>query len=79
MAAVRDREAADSITADVLAYQLLVVVVALVGGIWPALFAAVLSGLTLDFLFVEPLFTVTIADPAARAVRSSSTSSSRSS
>ena len=40
-----------------LAYQLLVVVVALVGGIWPALFAAVLSGLTLDFLFVEPLYT----------------------
>lgn len=55
---------ADSITADVLAYQLLVVIVALVGGIWPALFAAVLSGLTLDFLFVEPYFTVTIADPA---------------
>ncbi|MEI3849131.1 MULTISPECIES: sensor histidine kinase [unclassified Microbacterium] len=52
-----------SITSDVLAYQLLVVVVALVGGLRPALFAAVLSGLTLDFLFVEPLFTVTIADP----------------
>lgn len=52
-----------SITSDVLAYQLLVVVVALVGGIWPALFAAILSGLTLDYLFVEPLFTVTIADP----------------
>ena len=53
----------DSITADVLAYQLLVVVVALIGGIWPALFAAVLSGLTLDYLFIEPLGTVTIADP----------------
>jgi two-component system sensor histidine kinase KdpD len=53
----------DSITTDVLAYQLLVVIVALIGGIWPALFAAVLSGLTLDFLFVEPLFTVTIDDP----------------
>ena len=53
----------ESITSDVLAYQLLVVVVALVGGIWPALFAAVLSGLTLDFLFVPPRFTVTIADP----------------
>ena len=52
-----------SITSDVLAYQLLVVVVALVGGIWPALFAAVLSGLTLDYLFVDPLFTVTISDP----------------
>ncbi|UNK70598.1 DUF4118 domain-containing protein [Microbacterium sp. H1-D42] len=52
-----------SITSDVLAYQLLVVVVALIGGIRPALFAAVLSGLTLDYLFVEPLFTVTISDP----------------
>lgn len=54
----------ESITSDVLAYQLLVVVVALVGGIWPAVFAAVLSGFTLDFLFVDPLFTVTIDDPA---------------
>ncbi|GAA2906916.1 two-component system sensor histidine kinase KdpD [Microbacterium keratanolyticum] len=53
----------ESITSDVLAYQLLVVVVALIGGIRPALFAAVLSGLTLDFLFVAPLFTVTIAHP----------------
>lgn len=52
-----------SITSDVLAYQLLVIVVALIGGIWPALFAAVLSGLTLNFLFVEPRFTVTIEDP----------------
>jgi two-component system sensor histidine kinase KdpD len=53
----------DSITTDVLAYQLLVVVVSLIGGIWPAVFAAVLSGLTLDFLFIEPLYTVTIDDP----------------
>ena len=53
----------DSITTDVLAYQLLVVVVSLIGGIWPAVFAAVLSGLTLDFLFIDPLYTITIADP----------------
>ncbi|WP_159599651.1 DUF4118 domain-containing protein [Agromyces humi] len=52
-----------SITSDVLAYQLLVIVVALVGGIWPALFAAILSGLTLNFLFIEPLYTLTIAEP----------------
>jgi two-component system, OmpR family, sensor histidine kinase KdpD len=56
-------KAPGSITSDVLSYQLLVVVVALIGGLRPALFAAVLSGITLDFLFVEPLFTVTIADP----------------
>lgn len=51
-----------SITTDVLAYQLLVVVVALVGGLWPALFAAVLSGLTLDFFFIEPLLRIKIDD-----------------
>ncbi len=54
----------DSLTSDVLAYQLLVVIVALVGGIWPAVFAALLSGLTLDFLFIDPLFTIEISDPA---------------
>jgi two-component system sensor histidine kinase KdpD len=53
----------DALTSDVLAFQLLVIVVALVGGVWPALFAAVLSGLTLDFLFVEPVYTITIAKP----------------
>lgn len=55
--------APESITTDVLSFQLLVVVVALVGGIWPALFAAVLSGLTLDYLFIEPLFTIHIHEP----------------
>ena len=53
----------DSITSDVLSYQLLVVLVALVGGIWPALFAAALSGITLDYFFVAPLHTITIAKP----------------
>ncbi|MBC7441883.1 MAG: sensor histidine kinase KdpD [Ramlibacter sp.] len=53
----------ESITGEVLSYQLLVVLVALTGGLWPALFAALLSGLTLDFFFVAPLYTVTIADP----------------
>jgi len=53
----------DSITADVLGFQLLVVAVALIGGIWPALFAAVLSGLTLDYFFVKPYLSITIAAP----------------
>jgi len=53
----------ESITSDVLSYQLLVVVVALVGGIWPALWAAVLSGITLDYFFVEPLYTITVQEP----------------
>ncbi|RIJ69986.1 sensor histidine kinase KdpD [Nakamurella silvestris] len=54
---------ADSITSDVLTYQLLVVLVALTGGIWPAVFAALFSGLTLDFFFVEPLYRVTVDKP----------------
>ncbi|MPY11567.1 DUF4118 domain-containing protein [Arthrobacter bussei] len=54
----------ESITGDVLSYQLLVIVVALIGGIWPALFAAVLSGLTLDFFLIDPVRTLTIGEPA---------------
>jgi two-component system sensor histidine kinase KdpD len=53
----------DSLTSDVLAYQLLVVIVALLGGIWPALFAAVLSGVTLDFFYIDPVYTITIDQP----------------
>ncbi|MCJ1712758.1 ATP-binding protein [Microbacterium sp. M1A1_1b] len=53
----------DAITVDVLAYQLLVLVVALVGGMLPAVFAAVLSGLSLDFFFVQPLYRVTVQQP----------------
>jgi len=53
----------ESITSDVLSYQLLVVVVALVGGLWPAVFAALLSGLTLDYFLVQPLYTITVAEP----------------
>lgn len=52
-----------SMASDVLSYQLLVVVVALIGGFWPAMFAAVLSGLSLDFFLVAPLFRITISDP----------------
>ena len=54
----------ETITGDVLSYQLLVILVALVGGIWPALFAALLSGLTLDYFFIQPFHTVTVATPA---------------
>lgn len=52
-----------TLTTDVLMFQLLVVVVALVGGIWPALFSAVLAGFLLDFFFLPPLYIVRIADP----------------
>ncbi|PRY70291.1 two-component system sensor histidine kinase KdpD [Glaciihabitans tibetensis] len=53
----------DSMTSDVLGYQLLVVIVALVGGLWPALLAAAASALVLDFFFVAPLHTVTVSNP----------------
>ena len=60
---LRAAHSPDTITIEVLSYQLLVVVVALIGGLWPALFAAVLTGLTLDLLFIEPRNTVSVADP----------------
>lgn len=53
----------DSITSDVLAYQLLVILVALLGGIWPGLFAALLSGLTVDYFYIDPIHTITISKP----------------
>jgi two-component system sensor histidine kinase KdpD len=53
----------DSITSDVLVFQLFVVVVALVGGIWPAVVSAVAAGVLLDFFFVDPLYTITITEP----------------
>ena len=53
----------ESITSDVLAFQLFVVIVALVGGIWPAVVSAMAAGLLLDFFFVDPLYTITITDP----------------
>ncbi|MBG6107988.1 DUF4118 domain-containing protein [Frigoribacterium sp. CG_9.8] len=53
----------ESLPSDVLAFQLLVVVVALIGGIWPAVTAAAIAGLLLDFFLVNPIYTITIADP----------------
>lgn len=52
-----------SIPSDVLILQLFVVVVALVGGLWPALVSAIGSGLLLDLFFIEPLYTITISEP----------------
>jgi two-component system sensor histidine kinase KdpD len=41
----------------------LVVATALIGGLWPAIVAALLGSLCLNFLFVPPTGTLTIADP----------------
>ncbi len=50
------------LSADVVAYFLAIVVVALVGGLGPALVAAVLGGLLLNFFLTEPLYSLTIAE-----------------
>jgi two-component system sensor histidine kinase KdpD len=54
----------ESLVADVLAFQLLIVIVALVGGVWPALTAALITGLAVDYFFVAPLYQLRIANPA---------------
>ena len=54
----------DSVPSDVLIYQLFIVVIALVGGLWPALFSAVAAGFLLDFYFVAPLYTIRINQPS---------------
>ncbi len=54
----------DTLVSDVLAFQLLVVIVALAGGIWPALAAALLASFSVDFFFVPPLYQLRIADPS---------------
>lgn len=53
----------ESITYEVLSYQLVVVAVAAVGGLWPAVAAALASGVLLDLLFVAPLFSIAIERP----------------
>ena len=47
---------------DVMLFVLAVVVVALIGGLGPALLAAIASGLLLNFFLTPPLYTFTIAD-----------------
>lgn len=49
---------------DVVLYFLATVGVALVGGLGPALLAAGLSGLLLNFFFTEPRYTLLIASPS---------------
>ncbi|MDX2025551.1 DUF4118 domain-containing protein, partial [Microcella sp.] len=53
----------DSLVTDVLLFQLLVVVVAVVGGLWPALTTGVIGGLVLNYFFTEPLYSLSIRNP----------------
>jgi two-component system sensor histidine kinase KdpD len=48
---------------DVIDYVLATVIVALVGGLGPALLAAVLSAGLLNFFFTEPLYTLSVHSP----------------
>jgi len=48
---------------DLLIYLVAVVAVTVVGGFWPAVFAAIAASLLLNWYFTEPLHTFTIAEP----------------
>ncbi|MEV4414920.1 DUF4118 domain-containing protein [Catellatospora sp. NPDC049609] len=51
-----------SLTSDILLVLAFVIAVALVGGLWPALLAAVAGSLLLNFFFAPPVHTFTIAN-----------------
>ena len=52
-----------NLTSDVLLFLVGVVAVALVGGLAPAMIAAVVGSLFLNYYFTPPLYTFTISDP----------------
>jgi two-component system sensor histidine kinase KdpD len=60
MSTARDRL---SLSTHAMVFLLLTVAVALLGGLWPALVAAVAGGLLLNWFFTPPYSTFTIADP----------------
>jgi two-component system, OmpR family, sensor histidine kinase KdpD len=51
-----------NLPSDILLYLAVVIVVALIGGLWPALAAAVIGSLLLNYYFTPPLYTFTISD-----------------
>ena len=52
-----------TLSLDLLLYLALTVACALIGGIWPALFCAVMGSLLVNWFFTEPQGTLTISDP----------------
>ena len=52
-----------SLADELLCYLVVVVAVAVIGGFWPAIVAAVAAALLLNWYFTEPLHTFTIAQP----------------
>jgi two-component system, OmpR family, sensor histidine kinase KdpD len=51
------------LTDDLLLYLVAVVAIAVLGGFWPALLAALAASLLLNWYFTKPLHTLTIAEP----------------
>jgi two-component system sensor histidine kinase KdpD len=51
-----------SLPSDILVYLAWVIVVALVGGLWPAILAVVVGTLLLNYYFTPPLYTFNIAE-----------------
>jgi two-component system sensor histidine kinase KdpD len=51
-----------NLPSDILLYLAVVIAVALTGGVWPALLAALAASLLLNYYFAPPLHTFTIAD-----------------
>ena len=51
-----------SLPSDILLFLVAVIVVALVGGLWPALLAAIGASLLLNYFFTPPVYTFTIAE-----------------
>lgn len=52
-----------SLPTESMLMMALVIATALVGGRWPAIVGAVISGVSLNLFFVQPTLTLTIADP----------------
>ncbi|RKF27655.1 sensor histidine kinase [Micromonospora globbae] len=52
-----------TLASDILLFLAAVIVVALVGGLWPALITALGGSLILNWFFTPPFYTLTIAEP----------------
>ncbi|MEV4242735.1 DUF4118 domain-containing protein [Streptosporangium canum] len=52
-----------TLPSEILFFLLMVVGVALIGGMWPAVTAAVGGSLLLNYFFTAPVYTLTISDP----------------
>ena len=53
----------DNLVSDMLLFLLMTVIVALVGGVLPALICAIAGSMLLNYFFTPPLHTLTIKDP----------------